>query len=69
MTLDKAMETVAAAAEKYGKIWSTVGSKENTIRYRKMGAQMIPWGGDFALKDVLQNASSELDEILASSAE
>ena len=64
MTLDKAVETVATAAEKHGKIWSIVGSKEDAIRYRKMGAQMIPWGGDFALMNVLRDASKELDEIL-----
>jgi len=64
MTLNKAVETVAAAAEKHGKIWSIVGSKEDAIRYRKLGAQMIPRGGDFALIGVLQEASNDLDDIL-----
>lgn len=69
MTLDKAVEMVASAAEKHGKIWSIVGSKEDAIRYRSMGAQMIPWGGDFALMNVLKDASAELDEILESAKE
>ena len=66
LTMEQAVETVAAAAERHGKVWSIVGSREQAERYRGMGAQMIPWGGDFALKDVLKNASSELDEILGS---
>ncbi len=64
LTLEKAMEKVAVAAQKHGKIWSTVASKEDAIRYRKMGAQMIPRGGDFALMNVLKDASRELDEIV-----
>jgi 2-keto-3-deoxy-L-rhamnonate aldolase RhmA len=64
MTLDKAIETVAAAATKHGKIWGiTAGSLEQIQRYRSMGAQMVPWGGDFALRTVLENCSKDLDQV------
>jgi len=65
MTMDKAIETVAAAAEKHGKMWGiTAGSPEQIKRFRGMGAQMVPWGGDFALMNVLKQASSDLDSVL-----
>jgi 4-hydroxy-2-oxoheptanedioate aldolase len=61
---EKSIEKVAAAAEKHGKVWGiTAGSVEQIKRYRAMGAQMVPWGGDFALMNVLKNASLELDEV------
>lgn len=64
ITFDKAIETVAAAAEKHGKMWGiTAGSIEQIKRYRAMGAQMVPWGGDFALMNVLKKSSQELDEV------
>jgi 2-keto-3-deoxy-L-rhamnonate aldolase RhmA len=66
MSMDKAIETVAAAAHKHGKMWGiTAGSVEQIKRYRSMGAQMVPWGGDFALMNVLKNCSQELDGLLA----
>lgn len=64
LTFEKAIETVAAAAQKHGKMWGiTAGSVEQIKRYRAMGAQMVPWGGDFALMNVLKNSSAELDGI------
>ncbi len=64
MTLEKAIETVAAAAEKHGKVWgTTAGSLDELKRYRAMGAQMVPYGGDFALMTVLKNASADLDTV------
>ncbi len=64
MTLEKAIETVAAAAAKHGKVWGiTAGSVEQIKRYRSLGAQIVPWGGDFALRTVLQTCSQELDQI------
>lgn len=65
ITLEKAIETVAAAAQKHGKIWGiTAGSPEDIKRFRSMGAQIVPWGGDFALMNVLKNSSQQLDEVL-----
>jgi 2-keto-3-deoxy-L-rhamnonate aldolase RhmA len=65
MTMDKAIDTVAAAAQKHGKIWGiTAGSPEQIKRYRGMGAQIVPWGGDFALMNVLKQCSADLDGVL-----
>jgi 2-keto-3-deoxy-L-rhamnonate aldolase RhmA len=64
ITMEKAIEKVAEAARKHNKIWAiTAGSVEDIRRYREMGAQMVPWGGDFALMNVLKNCSLELDTI------
>jgi 2-keto-3-deoxy-L-rhamnonate aldolase RhmA len=64
LSMDKAIERVAAAAAKHNKIWGiTAGSIDEIKRYRAMGAQMVPWGGDFALMNVLKESGAELDEI------
>ncbi len=64
MTLEEAIERVVAAAQKHNKVWGiTAGSVEEIQRYRAMGAQMIPWGGDFALMNVLKRCSEELDQV------
>ncbi len=64
MTMEKAIETVAAATEKHGKLWGiTAGSVDEIKRYREMGAQMVPWGGDFSLMNVLQSCSEDLDGV------
>jgi 2-keto-3-deoxy-L-rhamnonate aldolase RhmA len=66
MTLPQAVERVAAAARKHGKAWAiTAGNVEDLARYRSMGAQLIPWGGDYALFKVLENCSAQLDAILS----
>jgi 4-hydroxy-2-oxoheptanedioate aldolase len=60
--LDSAIEQVAAAAHRHGKAWgAATASLEALLRYRRMGAQIIPWGNDFGLRQVLANASAELD--------
>ncbi len=65
MTIDEAVATVAAATQQHGKAWArTASSIEEVERYRQQGAQMVPWGGDFALMNVLKNASAQLDSIL-----
>lgn len=65
MTMEDAVEKVAAAAQQHGKVWArTASSIEELDRYRAMGAQMVPWGGDFALMKVLEKASQELDDVL-----
>lgn len=66
MSLDDAVAQVAAAADKYGKVWArTASSIEEVDRFRRQGSLMIPHGGDFALKDVLGRASAELDAMLS----
>ena len=65
MTLDEAVEKVAEAAREHGKAWGrTAGSVEELARYHEMGAQMVPWGGDFALMTVLESCSQDLDTVL-----
>jgi 2-keto-3-deoxy-L-rhamnonate aldolase RhmA len=60
--LDSAIEQVSAAARRQGKAWgAATGSVEDLRRYRQMGAQIIPWGGEFGLRQVLENCSAELD--------
>jgi 2-keto-3-deoxy-L-rhamnonate aldolase RhmA len=60
--LDIAIEQVAAAARRHGKAWGAApGSLEDLLRYRRKGAQIIPWGGDSGLRQVLANCSGELD--------
>lgn len=64
LTLAEAIDRVAAAARRHDKAWGiTARSIEELARYRKMGAQMVPWGGDFALAAVLQKCSAELDQL------
>ena len=63
--LAKAIEQVAASAARHKKAWGiTAGSPEVVRRYQQMGAQMVPWGGDFQLIKVLENCSKELDSVL-----
>ncbi len=63
ITFDQAVEQVAAACEKHNKVWGiAVGSLEQLKQYQGMGAQMVPWGGDFALMGVLENCRNELDK-------
>ena len=65
MTVDEAVANVAGAAKKHNKVWArTASSIAEVDRYRRQGSLMIPHGGDFALKDVLQKASAELDQML-----
>jgi len=60
---------VAAAAQRNNIAWGiTAGSAEVLAHYRKLGAQIIPWGGDFALMNVLKRCSEELDGVLAGEA-
>ncbi len=61
VALDEAITQVATAARRNGKAWGiTAPSLEALTRYRELGAQMIPWGGDFALAGVLQQCGREL---------
>jgi 2-keto-3-deoxy-L-rhamnonate aldolase RhmA len=69
LTLADVVARVAAAAKKAGVAWGIpAGSLEDLTRYRQLGAQMVPWGGDFALVNVLKRCSEELDGVLAGEA-
>jgi 4-hydroxy-2-oxoheptanedioate aldolase len=69
MTMLDVAKRVSAAAQKSGIAWGiAVGSVEDMRRYHQMGAQMVPWGGDFALMRVLKQCSEELDGALAGGA-
>ena len=64
LTMEKAIDTVASAAQKHGKVWGiTAGSVEEIKRFREQGAQMVPWGGDFSLMNVLKDCSEDLDGV------
>jgi 2-keto-3-deoxy-L-rhamnonate aldolase RhmA len=64
MSLEEAIQKVADAAKRHDKAWGiTAGSPEQIARYRALGAQLVPWGGDFALMNVLAQASRDLDGI------
>ncbi len=65
MTIPDVVERLAAVAREHGVAWGiTSGSVEDLTRYRKLGAQIVPWGGDFALMNVLRHCSEELDGVL-----
>ncbi len=65
MSVDDAVARVAAAAKLRGKVWArTASSIEEVDRYRRQGALMVPHGSDFALREVLQKASEEMDRML-----
>ncbi|HMO57139.1 MAG TPA: aldolase/citrate lyase family protein [Roseiflexaceae bacterium] len=56
-----AVEHVAAAARRHGKAWGiTAGTTEVLAHYRDLGAQIIPWGGDFALAAYLAQCGRDL---------
>jgi 2-keto-3-deoxy-L-rhamnonate aldolase RhmA len=66
LTLPAVIERVMAAARNHGLAWGlTAGSIEELTHFRKMGAQVIPWGGDFALANYLRQWSEQLDTALA----
>ena len=63
--LDEAVQRVAGAASQAGKSWGiTVPSLEALAKYRGMGAQLMPWGGDYYLVGVLDQCRRDLDGIL-----
>ena len=65
MSIDEAVAEVARAAKAQGKAWGrTAGTVEDLETFLGMGAQMLPWGGDWALTKVLENSSRELDQLL-----
>jgi 4-hydroxy-2-oxoheptanedioate aldolase len=66
LSIPDVVERIASVAQRSGIAWGiTAGSIEDLARYRQMGAQIVPWGGDFALMNVLKRCSEELDGVLA----
>jgi 2-keto-3-deoxy-L-rhamnonate aldolase RhmA len=64
LTIPAVVERVADAARRNGIAWGiTATSPEDLRHYRGLGAQIIPWGGDFALLNVLTQCSAELDAL------
>lgn len=68
LTLDVAMEKVAAAAKRHGKAWGCpAGTLDKVKELREQGAQLIAHGGDFrAFMAALEKSASELNEVYGS---
>jgi 2-keto-3-deoxy-L-rhamnonate aldolase RhmA len=65
MTMPQIIDKVSTAARAHGKAWGiTAASPDDIERHRRLGAQMVPWGGDFALVNALKRCSEELDQVL-----
>lgn len=65
MELNEAIAKVADAAARHGKAWGIPGGTPELIaRYRELGAQLLAYGGDFALAKVLEDCSRDFDEVL-----
>ena len=64
-TVPDVVQQLSEVARRHGKAWGiATGSIEDLERYRQLGAQLVPWGGDFHLLRVLQQCSQDLDKIL-----
>jgi 2-keto-3-deoxy-L-rhamnonate aldolase RhmA len=60
--VESAIQQVAAAARRQGKAWgAATGSVDDIRRNRQMGAQIIPWGGEFGICQVLADCSAAWD--------
>lgn len=63
--LDQAIAQVAATTKKHGKAWGIPGgTPELLAKYHAQGAQMLAYGGDFALAKVLADCSRDFDQVL-----
>jgi 2-keto-3-deoxy-L-rhamnonate aldolase RhmA len=64
LTLDAAVEKVAAAAKRHGKAWGCPAGSADRVKYlRDQGAQLIAHGGEFrAFMAALEQSSSELND-------
>jgi len=68
--LDEAVSAVAETARRHGKAWGIpAGTPELLARYRRMGAQVLAYGGDFALAKVLESACQDFDRALGEQGE
>ena len=63
--LDQAIARVAETAQAQGVAWGIpAGTPELVARYRGQGAQILAYGGDFALAKVLADCGRDFDQIL-----
>ena len=66
MSVNDAAVHVARMAREYKVAWGiAVRSIEDLSQYHRLGAQLIPWGGDFLLTGMLENCKKELDSALS----
>lgn len=65
MTLESAVEQVAAACQKHGKAWGMpVGNRELMQQRQQQGGQILSHGGDFgAFMNMLKESSAVFDEV------
>ena len=63
LTLESAFELVAAAAARHGKAWGCpVATKEDLLKRRSQGGQLLAHGGEFrTLMDMLEKCSAAFD--------
>ena len=68
LTLEKAFDVVAQAADRHGKAWGCpAASKERVAELRAQGAQLIAYGSEFrAFMTHLRDASNDLSDVYGS---
>lgn len=65
ISLDEAIAQVAETAKRQGVAWGIpAGTPELIKQYRALGAQLLAYGGDFALAAVLESSSQDFGEAL-----
>jgi 2-keto-3-deoxy-L-rhamnonate aldolase RhmA len=66
MTIADVAGRVSEVAKRRGVAWGiAVGSLQDVSHYSKLGAQVVPWGNDFMLANILKRCSEELESVLA----
>lgn len=64
-SLEQAIARTAETARRHGKAWGIpAGTPESLVQYRRLGAQILAYGGDFALAKVLEGCSRDFDRFL-----
>lgn len=65
LTLEAALEKVAAAAARHGVAWGCPAiSTADIARHHEMGAQLTAWGGEFhAMRQMLKDRAADLDAV------
>jgi 4-hydroxy-2-oxoheptanedioate aldolase len=65
LTMERAIQTVADAAERHGKAWGLpAGDLEQLRQFHAQGARLTAYGGDFfAFLEMLKNRAADLDAV------
>lgn len=65
LTLERAIQAVADAAERHGKAWGLpAGTREQLQQFHEQGARLTAYGGDFfAFMQMLKNCAGDLDAV------